>query len=82
MIEWMSKGRDATAPSYVNGKMIPPVVEVIDFPDKATDDEIIPQVSTNTLLPIRISTSTYTPFRWNLSQPQWSPFSFALPTPF
>ena len=42
MIEWMSKGRDATAPSYVNGKMIPPVVEFIDFPDKATDDEIIP----------------------------------------
>ena len=41
MLEWMSKGRDATAPSYVNGKKLPPIVEVIDFPDKATDSQII-----------------------------------------
>ena len=41
MLEWMSKGLDATAPSYVNGKKLPPIVEVIDFPDKATDSQII-----------------------------------------
>ena len=41
MLEWMSKGRDATAPSYVNGKKVPPIVEVIDFPDKVTGNQII-----------------------------------------
>ena len=41
MIEWMSKVCDATAPSYVNGKKVPPIVEVIDFPSKATGEEII-----------------------------------------
>ena len=41
MIEWLSKGQDATAPSYVNGKELPPVVEVIDFPDRLTGEQII-----------------------------------------
>lgn len=41
LMEWMSKGHDATAPSYVNGKEIPPMVEVMDYPEKPSTAEFI-----------------------------------------
>lgn len=40
LVEWMSTGQDATAPSYVDGKEVPPMVEVIHIPSndiKSTD---------------------------------------------
>lgn len=41
LVEWMSKGQDATAPSYVNGKEMPPMVEVMEYPEKPSTSEFI-----------------------------------------
>lgn len=41
LVEWMSRGQDATAPSYVDGKEMPPVVEVMDYLEKPTTEEFI-----------------------------------------
>ena len=38
----MSKGQDATAPSYIDGKFVPPMVEVIDLPDNITSTDLTP----------------------------------------
>ena len=37
----MSRGQDATAPSIVDGREMPPMVEVIDYPEKPTIGEFI-----------------------------------------
>lgn len=41
LVEWMSRGQDATAPSYVNGKEMPPMVEVMDYLEKPSTEEFI-----------------------------------------
>lgn len=41
LLEWMSKGQDATAPGERNGKTVPPLVVVMTWPSEGTYDEKI-----------------------------------------
>lgn len=41
MLEWMSKGQDATAPSIVDGRVIPPLVEVLEFSDNMSGKDLL-----------------------------------------
>ena len=40
MVEWMSKGQDATASSHVNGKEIPPMIEVMEFSNDPSSEDL------------------------------------------